>query len=291
MITTCFKSPPKTLNTDVLAIVHYEDDHLEKPLGLPTSVDWNEKLDDKCKDMNVTQLEPVEAISPPKADAFFYLRSSFRIGDYRLSRGFLNGSSWRPNVRSPSLQRTMDGLSAANLSFASADSSSPAFVNDVAFEMSRELVIQTNGRQTIDLLVHNFDDGAHPFHLHGYKYFVLAQGHGYPPLVHTGADITAENISPLYNSLDMSNPLRRDTAMVEGFGWILLRIVADNPGLWVFHCHVSWHSESGLLMQFLTASDELAKLAIPAEVQNLCSAEGLERGMAPDDAMYKGSGG
>ena len=50
-----------------------------------------------------------------------------------------------------------------------------------------------------------------------------AQGHGYPPLTYTGADINPEHLKPLYDSLDLSNPLRRDTATVEGFGWILLR--------------------------------------------------------------------
>ncbi|KAK1057157.1 hypothetical protein LTR33_013711 [Friedmanniomyces endolithicus] len=124
-------------------------------------------------------------------------------------------------------------------------------------------------------------------HLHGYKYFVLAQGHGYPPMKSVLDGITRENIQPLYDSLDLSNPLRRDTASVEGYGWILLRLVADNPGIWAFHCHLSWHTEAGLLMQFLRRSDELAKMGIPEANRALCAAEGVERGMGPQDEDYR----
>jgi FtsP/CotA-like multicopper oxidase with cupredoxin domain len=161
-----------------------------------------------------------------------------------------------------------------------------AFVNDRAFRANTELVIQTKSVQTIDILVSNFDDGAHPYHLHGYKFFVLAQGHGQPPLTSVGAVIDRESLSPLYETLDLSNPLRRDTASVESYGWILLRIVADNPGQWAFHCHVSWHSEAGLLMQFLTNTDELAKMQIPQANRDLCAAEEIWKGMGPNDEDY-----
>lgn len=284
MVTTCFTDPPAELDTDALAIVRYS----AEANIVPTSKDWEEHLPDECQDMNTTELVPVEAISAPShADAFFYLRSNFEIGKYRLSRGFFNSTTFKPNVRSPSLQRTIDGLAAENATFSAMDTASNAFVNDKAFDSSRELVIQTTGIQTVDILVSNFDDGNHPLHLHGYKYFVLAQGHGYPPLTHVGADINRENLSPLYDSLDLSNPLRRDTASVEAYGWILLRIVADNPGAWAFHCHVSWHTEAGLMMQLLTRTDELANVQTPVENLQLCSAEGLEKGMGPDDEDYR----
>lgn len=242
--------------------------------------------------MNTTELIPVEVVpAPAKADALFYLRSNFEIGKYRLSRGFFNKSSFRPNVRSPSLFRSIDGVEAMNASFsqptATTNASQAAFINDEAFDVSSELVIQTTGTATIDLMISNFDDGAHPLHLHLYKYFVLAQGHGYPPLTSVGAEINTETLAPLYDSLDLSNPLRRDTASVEAFGWILIRIVADNPGMAAFHCHLGWHSEAGLMMQLLTRSNELAEMGVPQAHRDLCASPGLEKGMGPDDEDYR----
>jgi hypothetical protein len=95
-----------------------------------------------------------------------------------------------------------------------------------------------------------------------------------------------DNLSPLYRSLDLSNPMRRDTASVEAFGWALIRFVADNPGTWAFHCHVSWHVEAGLLMQFLTRTDLLVESEISEAHRELCRANGLEKGMGPKDEIY-----
>ncbi|KAM0717504.1 hypothetical protein Q7P37_007356 [Cladosporium fusiforme] len=292
MVTSCFSDIPKTLQADTYAVVRYE----EGALAEPTSQDWAEKLSQDCKDLNVTELTPVEEIEvSADPDAVFYLRSNFEIGAYRLSRGFFNGSSWRANAGAPALQRSIDGLSRSynNLSALSSPRSleqsggqQVAFVNDRAFDADSELVIQTTGVQTIDILISNFDDGTHPYHLHGYKFFVLAQGHGQPPLTEIGAAINRESLSPLYKSLDLSNPLRRDTASVEAYGWILLRVITDNPGQWALHCHLSWHAEAGLLMQLLANTDELAKIEIPKANRDLCTAEGIEKGMGPNDDDY-----
>lgn len=286
MITNCFTDPPKTLQPDAFAIIRYE----ENADARPTSSDWTEKLAQDCKDMNTTELRPVEEVSLAlKPDNVFYFRSNFEIGAYRLSRGFFNGSSWRADPRQPTLQRAVNGLRRDNGNFTAplfTGVEAPAFVNDQAFSPDRELVVQTTGVQTIDILISNFDDGAHPYHLHGYKFFVLAQGHGQPPLSQVGASVNRQTLSPLYETLDLSNPLRRDTASVEGYGWILLRVIADNPGAWALHCHVSWHAEAGLLMQFLTNTDELANIDIPRANRDLCVADGIEKGMGPKDDDY-----
>jgi FtsP/CotA-like multicopper oxidase with cupredoxin domain len=234
MITQCFTDPPENLQSEAKAILRYRIGRTY-PNALPNSVDWDETLLDECKDMNSTELVPIEVIPPPaRPSAFFYIRSNFEIGAYRLSRGFFNSSSWRPDIRNPTLLRALKGIKQRDSAFSSAtrDNEAVAFVNDAAFDTSKELVVQVPGIQTIDILVSNFDDGNHPLHLHGYKYWVLAQGQGYPPLTHVGADINLETLAPLYKALNLTNPLRRDTASVEAFGWILLRFVADNPGAW-----------------------------------------------------------
>lgn len=58
-------------------------------------------------------------------------------------------------------------------------------------------------------------------------------------------------------------------------------------GAWAFHCHVSWHTEAGLLMQFLTMSDELEDMRVSDASLALCLAAGLDRGAGPDDADYE----
>ncbi|KAI8844847.1 multicopper oxidase-domain-containing protein [Chytridium lagenaria] len=38
------------------------------------------------------------------------------------------------------------------------------------------------------------------------------------------------------------------------FAYTVIRFVADNPGVWFFHCHIEWHIQAGLAMAFVEAS-------------------------------------
>jgi len=33
-----------------------------------------------------------------------------------------------------------------------------------------------------------------------------------------------------------ANPMRRDTVQVPSMSSVTLRVIADNPGVWLFHC-------------------------------------------------------
>jgi len=69
-----------------------------------------------------------------------------------------------------------------------------------------------------------------------------------------------------------ANALRRDTLTVRSYDWALIRFVADNPGLWALHCHMAWHMEAGLLMQFMSRADVMRTMDVPSEVKGLCAA-------------------
>lgn len=278
MIIHCFAEHENVpeLQPEVRAIIQYSTSKTED-IQHPISRDWPEVIEVQCRDMNTTELKPVIPITAPPSDVTINLRSNFEIGNWRLSRGFFNSSSWRGDSRSPSLHRFISGVASDNQTFLST-LDAPFGVNDKSFHKSTELIYQTSGIRTIDMIIENFDDGNHPMHLHGYKYFVLAQGKGYPP-------------KNLMETLDISNPLRRDTASVEAFGWLALRFIADNAGMWAFHCHILWHTEAGLLMQFLTRADEVAKWQLPSGNSRLCELDGVERGDSPKDDIWFGNFG
>ena len=276
MVTHCFAYEEPELQEEVRSILYYPTRDGETKDLIPTSKDWPEIIDVECRDLNTSTLESVIAIPAPEIDIrhTLYLRSSFQIRDWRLSRGYLNDSSFRVNATWPILN-TM-------LLTPTPNSNDHEGVLDTApFDPLHQLVYQTQSTRTITILIQNLDDGNHPFHLHGYKFFVLAQGHGYPPssLLDPGQ---------VGNHLNLSNPLRRDTASVEAYGWLLISFVADNPGLWAFHCHIGWHTEAGLMMVFATKTQEMRGWEVPEEVGGLCGVEGVERGMGPDDEIWVG---
>lgn len=129
----------------------------------------------------------------------------------------------------------------------------------------------------VQVIVNNADSGAHPFHLHGHHFQVIDRAPTY------GLDFfaLADNVDP--SPYDPNNhtdfptyPARRDTVVVPPMGYVVLRFVADNPGVWLFHCHIDWHMESGLAMQFVTAPKELQEtLEIPQDHINVCKEAGL----------------
>ncbi len=79
------------------------------------------------------------------------------------------------------------------------------------------------------------------------------------------------NIYPA-DSPGNANALVRDTFTLIPYSWTLVRFVADNPGLWAFHCHIAWHMEAGLLMQFMSRAPVLGTSTVPQDVKDLCGA-------------------
>lgn len=285
MTTHCFTTKNDRMVPELRAIIRYTSPKaaaLPATATDPTSKEWPEGIDVICRDLNITNLHPVVAQTPPPADEFVFLRANVMIGDWALARGFFNGSTWHANATHPSLHRYLDGMRAVGAD--SVEKSSAAMTtSSKIFDTAHDYVLETSGSRTIDLAINNFDDGSHPFHLHGHKFYVLVQSKGgYPP---SEADLPA--YLEKHNALD--NPVRRDTVTVEGYGWAILRVVLDNPGLWAFHCHNTWHSESGMVMQFLVGSDEVRKWEVTEEQRAMCTRPGVESGMRPSDDIWFGN--
>ncbi|KAJ7636972.1 Fet3 protein [Roridomyces roridus] len=110
----------------------------------------------------------------------------------------------------------------------------------------------------VDLVIQNGDAGKHPFHIHGHKF----------QIVERSSDYTSDDPSVI-TSANQTNPLRRDTILVESGGSATLRFVADNPGVWFFHCHIEWHLEVAPLVaqQFISN--------VPQSLADNCHALGL----------------
>lgn len=83
----------------------------------------------------------------------------------------------------------------------------------------------------------------HPMHLHGHDFYILAQGRGV--------------YIPLITKLNKDNPPRRDTVSLYGTGYTVIAFKLDNPGAWLFHCHIAWHASQGLAMQLIENQSQI----------------------------------
>lgn len=112
----------------------------------------------------------------------------------------------------------------AILSDASETSQSP----NVPFEFpeSSNVIEVGNDKKYVRIVLLNkgfFDFFRHPMHLHGHDMQVLAVGKG---------QWDGKIVNP-------ENPLRRDTQIIPGQGFLVLQYEVDNAGIWPLHCHIA----------------------------------------------------
>ncbi|KAH0667164.1 hypothetical protein KY285_028370 [Solanum tuberosum] len=86
---------------------------------------------------------------------------------------------------------------------------------------------------------------SHPLHLHGYNFYVVGQGFG---------NFDPKNDPANYNLVD---PVERNTVGVPSGGWVAIRFLADNPGVWLMHCHFDVHLSWGLRMAWIVLDGKL----------------------------------
>jgi FtsP/CotA-like multicopper oxidase with cupredoxin domain len=135
--------------------------------------------------------------------------------------------------------------------------------------------VSPDGQTWVDLVINNLDDSHHPFHLHGHSFYVLSQhrsgtreGWGsYDPFSSAGAAGPPEG-------LNLASPLCKDTVSVPRRGHVVVRFRADNPGLWMLHCHMLVHMGTGmgLVLHVGAAEDEGHVLALDPGAAALCGA-------------------
>jgi len=93
-----------------------------------------------------------------------------------------------------------------------------------------------NVGDVVQLVIQNFDETEHPVHLHGHCFAVLGSG----PLPY----------DPNTAQLNLVNPPLRDVFGVPANSWLVWRFVVNNPGTWLWHCHIGWHLAGGFAVVF-----------------------------------------
>ncbi|KAH8896981.1 hypothetical protein GQ53DRAFT_890616 [Thozetella sp. PMI_491] len=130
-------------------------------------------------------------------------------------------------------------------------------VNSIPF------VIKNN--DIVEIIINNYDNGNHPWHLHGHTFQVIHRnkpGGGY----YKGQALKA----------DSDRPLRRDTVTVYANSYIALRFKADNPGVHLMHCHIEWHVEAGLSVTLIESPDIMQQTQyIPGDHLDACIRQGI----------------
>jgi FtsP/CotA-like multicopper oxidase with cupredoxin domain len=86
-----------------------------------------------------------------------------------------------------------------------------------------ETIFTLRENEIIEVIMQNQTGMAHPMHLHGHYFKVVA-----------------------INNVPIEGALR-DTVLVPPSTSVTIRFAADNPGNWAFHCHHLYHMNAGMM--------------------------------------------
>ncbi|XP_050268549.1 putative laccase-9 isoform X3 [Quercus robur] len=92
--------------------------------------------------------------------------------------------------------------------------------------------------------------GYHPMHLHGHSFYVVGSGYG---------NYNNDTDPKKFNLVD---PVAVNTFGVPKNGWLAIRFVANNPGVWFWHCHVDRHMTWGMAAVFIVKNGGTAETSI-----------------------------
>ncbi|KAG0370212.1 Cupredoxin [Gamsiella multidivaricata] len=217
-----FDVVPDELQLNVTGTIVYD---AAAPLAPEETSQWDE--------FNDAELVPVIPEETALPDKVFALTAVFSVLDDYSNKATFNDITYVM----PKVPTLYTALSTGNLS------SNP----EVYGKFTHPLVVQHN--DWVEIIINNDDAGNHPFHLHGHVFQIVGRGEGkYDPS------------TPYPNYFNTTNPARRDTVLVPSEQNVAIRFRANNPGVWLFHCHIEWHLQAGLATTFIEAPEIMSSI-------------------------------
>ncbi|KAI0912263.1 Cupredoxin [Ustulina deusta] len=133
--------------------------------------------------------------------------------------------------------------------------------------------------EVLEIVINNHDSAIHPFHLHGHQFQIIER-----PKSNAGRWKGTKLIP--------ATPSRRDTVAVFANSHVVIRILANNPGVFLLHCHIEWHVEMGLSATLIEAPERLVNYKIPQDHLDICKAQGIptEGNAGGNDLWYDTEG-
>ncbi|RAL03917.1 extracellular dihydrogeodin oxidase/laccase [Aspergillus ibericus CBS 121593] len=229
----------------------------------PTSSKWDYGDDIQCLDFSPSELVPWLALDADIGGAQTVASDVdfLPFGDVPLYLWTLGGNALNISWNDPTLQQTFEDPDKMNWT------ANQGVIEAATAYQWTVLVIQT------DIPV------PHPIHLHGHDFYVLAQGFG--------------RFSPQNVTLKTTNPPRRDTALMiaseeDDGGFLVIAFPADNPGVWLIHCHIGFHATEGFAQQIVERQNDFNTFFNADLLENTCAAWDEYAKVNPYGNQYRG---
>ena len=218
-----FCSSPNDMTDNIRGIIHYGNS-----TGTPTTSPWTTDSSYlNCEDPAIASLVPIVS---KDAGASADLQATRNVTVQQVTgtnvfKWYLNNITFLSEYYDPTSLQVVNG--------------------NTTYDTQEAVINLPTPNDWMYLIIQETNTAPHPIHLHGHDFYILASGSG------TFNDSIA---------LQTTNPPRRDVAMLPSAGYLVLAFQADNPGIWLMHCHIGWHTSEGFALQFVERYDEIAAL-------------------------------
>ncbi|CAG9808695.1 unnamed protein product [Chironomus riparius] len=254
-----------------MAVLHYNGAGDEIPAGNPKSYNFNRSgttlnalnaPHGSSGSITVAETMAVEKtenlISKQEPDVKFYLSYDFYAKDNSLFHpaglyGFDNvtfGKIYTPQINHISMKLPhIPAMIVQDLlehQFCNASSLEAQGINCKETFCQCTHVLQVPLNSLVEMIL--IDEGVvyeanHMFHLHGNYFHVVGMDR-------IGTNVSLEQIKELDKAGKLkrkfADSVKKDTVTVPDGGYTIIRLFADNPGLWLMHCHLDFHAEIGM---------------------------------------------
>ena len=201
---------------------------------------------------------PPELMPSAEYDEQYFLNFAFE-GERRLAS--INSRVFVPPLMSPLLDPS--SLGSSSVCNPDDDCENGCFCThkiDVPYNKTIRLVFSSAGLRRTNRRF------AHPIHLHGHHFHIVATGYG------KYNETTGESINPTRDiecgegsnnnvcikpswkngfepqiTLD-EHTITKDTVILPGLGYVVVQFRSTNPGWWLLHCHMLPHQSEGMVL-------------------------------------------
>lgn len=219
---TCFAINRRAHN--IRGIVRYDASSKEEPKPFKSIT---HAMIDTCKDEELRNLVPWNAHNVGESSitkSYNSLLLPFRNDSYALRWFVQKPEPYKPPKGNPVAKQLIDGVQSITPDYVPVD------------------LTHIKGKQWVYIVIQSFLPLPHPLHLHGHDSYVIGRGGGL-------------YLDSLFE-LELENPPRRDTVNLPQNGFVVIAFETDNPGSWLFHCHIEWHLHDGFAMTIMERSRE-----------------------------------
>lgn len=140
------------------------------------------------------------------------------MGNSQMSMGDVKKIEWEDDMNMMNVQSTKKTLKWK-------------FIEQETNEENMNIKWQFQKGDIVKIKLFNDDKSMHPMqhpiHIHGQRFLVLST-----------------------NGVSNQNLVWKDTALIQTGDTVEFLVQMDNPGKWVFHCHIPEHMESGMMSEF-----------------------------------------